>query len=299
LSTRLAFLAGIAWSSIFGFSFLVTKSALVAFTPFELLALRFTLAALALLALALAGIIKPSYKGKPKGILAMVCLFQPVIYFTCETFGIKGTASSTAGLILGALPAAVAALSVPMLNERLSARRTAGLILSVAGVALVALAGGGNGGADSPVGVLLVTGALVSAAFYNIFSRRASRFYGPEEITLAMMVSGAVFFGAVALAQDIGKTGPSLLARATPAAWGAIAYLGLLSSVVAFFLVNLSLARLKASQASVFGVLTTVVSLAAGALLRGESVGPLKVAGALAIVAGLWATNAQGKKDSA
>ena len=65
--------------------------------------------------------------------------------------------------------------------------------------------------------------------------------------------------------------------------------------MVAFFLVNLSLAQLKASQASIFGVLTTLVSLAAGALLRGKIVGPLKAVGAAAILVGLWATNAPGK----
>lgn len=295
MSVRMAYAAGIVWSSIFGLSFLVTKSALAAFRPFELLALRFTLATLALLALVAARVIKPQYRGKPKGILALVCLFQPVIYFTCETFGVRETATSTAGLILGALPAAVAALSVPMLNERLSRGQAVGLALSVAGVALVALAGGANGGADTPHGILLVTGALASAAFYNVFSRRASRFYGPVEITLAMMASGAAFFCALALVQSLVQGGSSAFARATPAAWGAIAYLGLLSSVVAFFLVNLSLARLKASQASIFGVLTTLVSLAAGALLRGESVGPLKALGAAAILVGLWATNAPEK----
>ncbi len=299
MGTRSAYLAGIGWSTIFGLSFLVTKSALEAFRPFELLALRFTLAVLALGALIAVRVVRPNFRGKPKGILVLVCLFQPILYFTCETFGVRGTATSTAGLILGALPAAVAALSVPLLKERLSRVGTAGLALSVAGVALVALAGGGNGGADTPKGVLLVVAALAGAAFYNILSRRVSRWYSPVETTLAMMASGALFFSVVALVQGIGRGGPSLLSRATPAAWGAVAYLGLLSSVAAFFLVNLSLARLKASQASVFGALVTVVSLAAGVLFRGEALGAAKVAGAAAILAGLWATNAPERNGAA
>ncbi len=295
MNTRSAYLAGIAWSSIFGFSFLVTKAALSAFSPLELLALRFGLAAASLLALTAAGVVKPVFRGKPRGILALVCLFQPVLYFAAETYGVRRTSTSTAGLILGALPAAVAALSVPMLREKLSRVRTTGLILSVAGVSLVAAAGGG-GGADHPVGVVLVLSALVSAAFYNVFSRRASRFYGPVEITLAMMVSGAAFFGLAALVERLlaspGGSGALSPRAAGAAAWGAVAYLGILSSVVAFFLVNLSLSRLKAAQASVFGALTPLIALAAGALLRGEPVGPAKGLGAAAILAGLWITNA-------
>ena len=298
MTARSAYLAGIAWSSIFGLSFLMTKSALATFSPFLLLFLRFGLATAVLSALSAAGFVKPDFRGKPRGILALVCLLQPVLYFAAETYGVRGTSTSTAGLILGALPAAVAALSLPLLRERLSAARTAGLALSVAGVSLVAAAGSA-GGADQPLGVLLVLGALAAAAFYNVFSRRASRFYSPVEITLAMMASGAVFFGLAALAERI-LTGPvgAGFGAAGPAAWGAVAYLGILSSVLAFFLVNLSLARLKAAQASVFGALTPLIALAAGALLRGEQVGPAKAAGAAAILAGLWITNAPERKPS-
>ena len=112
MSNRAAYAAGIAWSTIFGLSFLVTKSALQAFTPLTLLALRFGLATAALGALASAGAVKLRFGGKPRGILVLVCLFQPILYFTSETFGVRLTTSGTAGLILGALPAAVAALSV-------------------------------------------------------------------------------------------------------------------------------------------------------------------------------------------
>jgi drug/metabolite transporter (DMT)-like permease len=293
------YLAGAGWSTIFGLSFLVTKSALEAFTPFELLFLRFALATLALVSLALLGAVKLSFRGKPKLPLFLICLFQPVLYFACETYGLRETASSTAGLILGALPAAVAALSVPMLKERLAARQVIGLCVSVAGVVLIVMNGNlrtasdPSQSRDSLRGVLLIVGALTSAAFYNVYSRRGSTRYTPAETTFAMMLSGAAFFGALALVETIARGGPSLIARSTPAAWGAVAYLGILSSVLAFFLVNLSLARLKASQASIFGTLVTLVALIAGLVFRGEALGPLQIGGAVAIIAGVWATNAR------
>jgi len=288
------YLAGATWASVFGLSFLVTKAALEAFSPFELLFLRFALATAAILVLRLLGLVRLDFRGKPLGQLALVCIFQPVLYFSFETFGVRETATSTAGLILGALPAAVAALSAPLLGERLSPRRILGLALSVAGVALVVLGGGPGGGEDSFRGVAMIVLALASAAFYNVFSRKASATYAPVEVTFAMMASGAAVFGLLALVESLARPGPSLLARASPAAWGAVAYLGILSSVLAFFLVNLTLARLEASRSAVFASLATLVSLAAGALLRGESVGPAKALGAAAIVAGLWATNSGG-----
>ncbi len=303
-----AYAAGISWASIFGLSFLVTKGALEAFSPMVLMFLRFSLAATVLGALWLAGAVKLRYRGKPLAPLAILCLFQPILYFTLETFGLRETSSSTAGLILGAMPAAVAALSVPMLRERLSARQVAGLMLSVAGVAFIVL-GGVRGGADqgtapagspgSVRGILLVVGALVSAAFYNVYSRKASVHYGSLETTFAMMLSGAVFFGILAAAEGMSRGWASMFAKATAGTWLSIAYLGILSSVVAFFLVNLSLSRLKAAQASIFGTLTTLVSLVAGVALRGEFFGPAQAFGAAGIVVGVWMTNARSTRKRA
>jgi drug/metabolite transporter (DMT)-like permease len=291
------YLAGGTWASIFGFSFLVTKDALFAFSPFELLFLRFTLATLVLSLASRFGFIKLSFRGKPLRLLVLLCFFQPILYFACETFGLRGTASSTAGLILGALPAAVAALSAPMLKERLSVRQIGGLVLSVAGVVLIVLAGRGDGRkADTVVGILLVVGALVSAAFYNVYSRRASGSFSPAETTFAMMSSGALFFGILAFVERMVTGGSGILSRATAAAWGAVAYLGILSSVIAFFLVNYTLQKLKASQSAVFGTLTTLVALAAGVFFRGEFAGPLQLAGAAMIAFGVWGTNAKDKR---
>ncbi len=297
-------MAGIGWSTIFGLSFLMTKGALDAFSPVALLFLRFTLASIAMMALARLGFITVRFRGKPRLPLVLICIFQPVLYFTFETFGLKEVASSTAGLVLGALPAAVAALSVPMLGERLSKRQIVGLVLSIAGVVAIVLSGGSGANADNGAaavapdtlkGVLLVVGALASAAFYNVFSRSARVHYKPSEATFAMMLSGAVFFGLLAIGEGASRGWSAMFGRATLAAWGSVVYLGLLSSVLAFFLVNLSLARLKASQASVFGTLTTLVSLVAGIIFRGESFGLREAMGAACIVTGVWMTNAKAR----
>ncbi len=304
-----AYAAGITWASIFGLSFLVTKGALEAFSPATLLFLRFALAAAALGGLALLGVVRLGYRGKPLAPLLLICLVQPILYFTLETYGLQLTASSTAGLILGAMPAAVAALSVPMLKERLTVRQGLGLAMSIAGVALVVIEGGRRSGveaavsapgqASGPWGVILIVGALASAAFYNVFSRKASVHYSPAETTFAMMASGAAFFGALAMIECGHKGWSSPFSLATPGAWGAIAYLGILSSVVAFFLVNLSLSRLKAAEASIFGTLTTLVSLVAGVAARGEPFGPVQAVGAVCIVAGVWMTNRAGSRTRA
>ena len=290
----LVYFPGIVWSSIFGLSFLVTKNGLSSFSPFELLFLRFLVATFLMSVLARLRFVRLTFRGKPLGTLALLCLFQPLLYFACETLGLRETASSTGGLILGAMPALVALLGALMLKEGLVPRQVAGLVLSLAGVALIVVLGSrssGPGQADSLRGILFLVGALLSAGFYNVYSRRASAWFSPAETTFAMMATGAIVFGLVALGERLVGGGPGILSRATPSALFSVAYLGILSSVLAFFLVNLTLSRLKASQSAVFGTLTTLVSLAAGALLKGESLGPLRLVGSAMIVVGVWATN--------
>jgi drug/metabolite transporter (DMT)-like permease len=314
------YLAGIGYASIFGFSFLVTKDALDTLDPFELLFLRFATAALIMSALVLFRVVRVDFRGKigrPKAggtairNLVLACVFQPILYFAFETFGVRDSASSTAGMVLGALPAAVAVLGTFMLKERLTGRQAASLGLSVAGVALIALWGGSmtSGEGGSLRGFLFLVGSMASATFFNIYSRKSSRSFTPIETTFAMMWTGAICFGAVALLRSLAGDGfaggdlavgiavgmagggQGLLARAAPA-WVGILYLGVLSSVVAFFLINFTLSRLKASQSVVFTNLTTIVAIAAGVLVRGEAFGAVQAIGATMIVVGVWGTNA-------
>jgi len=277
--------AGITYSTIFGFSFLASKGALEKLDIFELLFLRFALATLLFLLLALSKAIKLSYRGKPLHELLLVCLFQPVMYFTFETFGIKECSTSTAGLMLGAIPVTVAFLAWLVLDEKPTWMRTLSLLVSLCGVGFIALSTSVGGNTFS--GLLLLFGAMASASLYNVFSRKSSRIFTPMETTFVMMVSGTLVFGALTLF----KGAPGLFARAALVLPN-IAYLGGLSSVVAFFLVNFNLSRLSASQTSVFSNFSTAVSVAAGVIFRGENFGPLQATGALLILLGVWGANA-------
>lgn len=308
----IVWLAGVGYATIFGFSFIITKGALDSLAPTELLFLRFTVAALALTLLRILGLLKLDYRRASWKHLALTCLFQPILYFLSETYGVRESASSIAGIVIGAIPVSVAVAGALMLGERLTVRQIVFLLLSVGGVALSVAFGTSGGALEASVrGILLLLGAVAAATFFNIYSRKTSKGLAPMETTFAMMWTGAIFFGLMSLilhltglesipqaaqAAVVAPTG--LLARA----WGAapsLAYLGLLSSVGAFFLINFTLSRLRASQSAVFTNLTTLVSVLAGVLFRGEHFGFAQALGALMIVVGVWGTNAQRSKDPA
>lgn len=268
-------IAGISYSAIFGFSFLMTKETLGVLGPMELLASRFLIAALLMSVLAILGAIKVDFRRKDLKLLALMCAVQPVAYFIFETYGVANAATNVAGIILGALPAGVAIMGALVLDERLSGIQVVGLVMSILGVGLVALFGQRGASETKAIGILFLTGSMLSAVVFNIASKKASTTYTATERTFAMMWSGAVCFGVPALIQNLlGKGHMYVMLKggaSAAGAWGGILYLGVLSSVGAFFLINYSLTYLKASQSAVFTNLVTVITVLAGVFIRHEA----------------------------
>ena len=274
---------------IFGFSFLFTKEALLRLSIFQLLGLRFLIAALIMAVLALTGAIKVRYdRGKLKR-LALLTVFQPVLYFTGETLGIRLTSASESGMMIATMPVAIALFSMLILKERLVFHQWASVAASVAGVLLITGAKGftGEGGV---AGFLFLVFAIIAEGVFSPLSRKLSVECSPVEITFAIMCVGAVFFNAagLAIAGSEGKA-PEYFTDALSVEVGAgVLYLSALSSVAAFFMYNYALSKVKASTSASFCNLTTVVSVLAGVAIGGEELAPLQVAGMAVILLSIW-----------
>lgn len=115
---NLAMLASLLGYSIFGFSFLISKQALRVATPLVLLAVRFTAAFLLLNVLLLTGKCKLHLKGKKIGPLLLLGVFQPVLYFICENYGIMLSATSFIGTMLALTPIASIVTARILLRKR-------------------------------------------------------------------------------------------------------------------------------------------------------------------------------------
>ncbi|MGE5527854.1 MAG: DMT family transporter [Patescibacteria group bacterium] len=262
--------AGLAVAGIFGFSFIFTKRVLGYIAPPDLLALRFVAAASAMTAMAAAGLIRIDLTRRRWVKLLPLAVVQPVLYFLCESYGVKLTAASEAGAIIGTIPVAVAVLAAVCLRERPGALQIVSILASSAGVAI--MAAGGGFGRGRLAGILLLFGAVLAAGIYSVLSRSQSREFKPMEITMVMMWTGACAFTLMAFGGHwLMGTRPPFAALARPAVWIAVLYLGLLSSVAAFFLVNFLLGRLEAARTMVYTNLTTLVSVLAGVFVLGES----------------------------
>ena len=292
-------------SAIFGMSFMFSKLALAVAKPTVLLAFRFAVAFIAMtlviLANALIGRLRGrplfafSLKGKPIGSLVLLGLIQPVLYFFCENYGILYTSSAVAGTIIAVVPIACILMDVLVLHERVTRRQVVCAALCILGVAFI-YAGGETHISALGLVFLLITVAC-DATYYTLSHKAAAKFTA-FEVTYVMFTVGMLFFIPSALIQGAGHMAETFLpAIQSGSFWGAVIYLGVVSSVVAYFLLNFANAHLTVSEASLFSNVTTVVSVLAGVVLLKEPFSIWQMLGVAVILICVFAANVSGKKD--
>ena len=285
--------AGIITSIVFGFSFLFTKEALTSIRVFHLLGFRFACAVIALSLLQVSGLIKINFKGKKVNKLLVLAFFQPVAYFIFETLGLKLSTASEAGMMIALIPVVVAILAAVFLKEIPSFKQLLFIIVSVTGVLFIIIMKHNTEFSKQSTGLFLLLGAVFSAGFYNILSRKSSIEFSSIEITYIMMVIGALVFNGVSLFRHYlnHQLANYLTPLTNPDVLIAVLYLGVLSSVMAFLMVNFMLSKLEAYKSAVFTNLTTIISVIAGVVLRNEPFYWFHLLGGFLIILGVWGTN--------
>lgn len=287
-----AHLSGIAFAIIFGFSFMFSKIALETLSPIGLIAYRFLLAFLAMTLLRFTKIIVIRFEKRHLWPLFLVALFQPILYFIFETYGLSLTSSGEAGMMIALIPIAVSIFSTLFLKEKPSLLQLFFILLSVAGIVTIQIAKGMGAESNSTWGFILLAFAVLSAALFNIASRHASKTLKPVELTYFMMMMGAISFNLIYFIQLLIQQEPLryLTELADPSVWIPLVYLGLVASIGGFFLVNYALSRLPAHVSSIYSNLSTVVAIIAGALFLKESIELYHILGALMIISGVYGT---------
>lgn len=285
---RLAILASISYCTIYGFSFMFSRIALMNTSADMLLAIRFTAAMLAMLLLMLTGRFTIDLRGKPVGRFLLLGLCQPVVYFIAETSGIQYTNSSFAGLMISLIPVVTVVLSSVFLHDRLSLRVIGWILCSVVGVGIISSAQTSSGSIRIR-GILYLLIAVISAAVFYLISRSVADAFTPFERTFIMMVMGFVFFAGKAAVQEGSDFLPLFKAGLSdPGVMLPVLYLSVVSSVIAFLLQNYAITYLDVATCTVFENIIPIVSVAAGVLFLGEPFSPLQAAGITLILLGVW-----------
>jgi len=281
-----AYAAALGMTVAFGLSFVATKYALRGFQPMLVALLRFTIAGAFLWVLWRLRRQRERATRRELVRLAALGFVSLTLYFALETNGIARTSASKASLIIATIPIFVTVLSALVLGERAGPRRWAGIVLSFAGVAaLVGLGGVEGGGAVG--GDLLVLGAALTAAAYNLMARRMLLTRSALYVTAFQNLFGALFMLPIAAVEAL------LVGVRTPtsSATLGIVYLSFFSSTLAYLLLNYAFRFLEASRVAVFVNLTPVVAVASAYVLLDERFTAGQLAAAVVVVTGVWVAN--------
>lgn len=276
--------------SIFGFSFLFSKSALMLTSPFVLLSVRFLTAFLVLNLVLLSRKVQISLKGKPVLPLLMMGFVQPVIYFICETYGITLTSASFSGVMIGLAPVAGLVFGVLFLKEQCTMFQVFCTVMSVVGVVLTTTGGFGK---FSFMGFVLLLISVVSSALFTVLSRRISEEFSPFERTYVMSALGGVVFTMIALIQNGGNPAAWTVPLSSSDFWVSVLYLSVFSSVGAFLLINYALNHISVGRTLIFSNFTTVISVLAGIFLMHDTFSALQMVGIIIIILSVFGVSYQ------
>lgn len=265
----LPFLFILMWSS----GYVVGKIALPHAGPFTLLFLRFGVAALVLLAVALATRAPWPARRAQWGHLVVVGLLVQALQFSGLYTGLKlGVSAGLSALVVGTMPLFTALGASAFLHERVDARQWLGLAGGLAGVALVVADRLGDGGVS-----LAGLGAVVLA----LAGITAGTLYQKKYCLDADLRTGGVVQLAVA---SVVALGLSLWVEGFEVRWSlplllASGWLSLVNSIGAVSLLFLMMRNGEASKvASLFYLIPGTTALM-GWMVLGETPGMMAVAG--------------------
>jgi len=266
-------LLGLIWGS----SFLLIKIAVDELGPLPLVAVRIGLAALVM------GVfLWVTHRALPRGrteraALLFVGVMNTAVPFTLITWGEQDIDSGLATVLNATVPLFTLVFAhAALADERITPQKLAGLLVGFAGVAILA---GRDAESASPNPVSGQAAVLLASGCYGlsvVVIRRYLRGVEPMTIAGASLIVGAIAVVAVTLASG-DLPDPAVLSADTVLA---VVTLGLLNTVVAYFLFYHLIDTWGATRTTLVTYVMPPVGVTLGALFLDEAVDWKIVAGA-------------------
>jgi len=260
---------------IWGFGFTLAKAALAGFPPIFLMALRFTLTALALV-----WFVRP-----PVGHLGRVALISTVgagIQYSITFTGLKGLDASAAIIIIQLESAFAALFAAVFLRDMIGWRRGIGMALAFTGVLILA-------GEPSIQGAyvsagMVVVGAILFAAG-QVMTKALKGAVGSFQLTawIAVFAVPQLFLATFLFEADHWTH----LRNAEPVVWIAILYLGLIMTALGYSLWYRLINEYSINLVMPFTLLLPIVTVLSAMVLLGERPAPIVLLGGAVTVIGV------------
>jgi drug/metabolite transporter (DMT)-like permease len=268
----------------------LSKLLLGVFPVFLLAWLRFGIAAVAMVPWVRRGVGDAALTPHDRWLLFLESFLGNFLFSICMLFGVQYSTALAAGVIMAAIPAAVALMSWAFLREHITRRVAAAIVCAVAGIALVSASrapsdiGGATGsGNGTLLGNALLFGAVLCEASYVVMGKKLTGNVSPRRISALVNLWGLALVTPFGLWQAMSFD----FASVSPALWWLLLFYSLAASMWTVWLWMTGLRHVPASRAGVFTVMLPITAAAVGLLFLGERMSALQLAAFGSAVAGL------------
>jgi drug/metabolite transporter (DMT)-like permease len=246
-----------------------SKALVIVFPIFLLAWMRFGIAAVAMAPWLRRPADEAPLDGRTHRLLFLESFFGNFLFSICMLAGVARSSALAAGVIMAAIPAAVAVLSFALLGERIGGRVAAGIACAIAGIALVALARDAEGepASGSFVGILLLLGAVTCEALYVVIGKKLSASLGPKRISALINLWGLALVTPFALWQ-LPRFSPGMIPESS---WLLLVVYSIAASVLTVWLWMTGMRHVPASSAGVFTVFLPLSAALVGISFFGEA----------------------------
>lgn len=276
----LAMLVVVAW----GLNFVVIKVGLHSMPPLLLAGLRFVLVAFPAI----------FFVARPRIPLRLLLGYGLTISFGQFAFlfcAIKfGMPAGLASLVLQAQAFFTIILGAGVFGERLQSRQRVGITLAVLGV-LVLIESSLNGQHIPLLGFMLTLAAAFSWACGNIFNKKIMQ-HSSRPAVMSLVVWSALIPIVPFMFASLVFDGPALMLQSLitidTTTLLSLVYLAFVATIIGYGIWGSLLGRYETWRVAPLSLLVPVIGMASAAVLLGETLSMLQLAGAVLVMAGLY-----------
>lgn len=286
--TFLLIIAVISWACAFPF----IKILLEELTYINLTIMRFTIVCTFLTIFMLLNKKKfPIPKRKEIIPIFLLGFIGIIIYHIGLNYGEQYVSPGAASLIIATIPIFTAILSIIILKEKITSKKITGFFLSLTGVVLISLLGT----AETKIQIEYILGAIgvliaaIVASLYTIAGKKML-----EKHSAVYLTFYAILFGSIGLIPFIPLSNQLLTSQVLKMsyqAWGALLFLGIFSTIIAYYIWYAALKIKNASEISIFLYAIPVLSTILSYFLVDQQVTIYFILGGILVLAGLYIVN--------
>ncbi len=195
---------------------------------------------------------------KDLGKFLLLAFFEPFIYFICETYGLKLTGSPTlSAMVVATIPIFSIGAGMIFFKEKINFVNVIGILFTLVGIVMVAMAKG-ELGEKFIWGVVLLLIAVISEVGHASITKSLSGNYQSQIIVMYQFLIGSVYLFPMFLWK--GLDGFSIETHFAAEVWYPIICLSVLCSSLAFSLWVSTIKNLGVAKSSIFSALIPVAA---------------------------------------